>query len=77
MKKISYVFIAVLSALYVLNPTAGIFEFIPDNIPIVGNIDEAAAIGFFLYAMKNLGFDLNKFFSNKKDNKTIIIEKDK
>ncbi len=33
----------VLCVLYLLNPTAGIFELIPDNIPGVGNIDEGAA----------------------------------
>lgn len=29
--------------LYLLNPTAGIFEFLPDNIPLIGNLDEAGA----------------------------------
>ena len=29
--------------LYVLNPGAGIFELIPDNLPFVGNLDEATA----------------------------------
>ncbi len=33
------------AVLYVLNPTAGIFEFLPDNLPVVGNLDEAAAVG--------------------------------
>jgi hypothetical protein len=30
---------------YLTNPTAGIFELIPDNIPGIGNLDEAAAVG--------------------------------
>ena len=34
---------AVLGALYLLNPTAGFIELIPDNLPWVGNIDEGAA----------------------------------
>ncbi|NPV55364.1 MAG: DUF1232 domain-containing protein [Anaerolineae bacterium] len=38
--------IAVLGVIYLLNPTAGIIELLPDNLPIVGNLDEAAA--FFL-----------------------------
>ncbi len=33
------------SILYVLNPTAGIFELLPDVLPGVGNLDEAAAVG--------------------------------
>jgi len=38
--------IGVVSALYLLNPTAGVLEFIPDNLPIIGNLDEMiAALG--------------------------------
>jgi len=35
--------LAVLGLIYVLNPTLGILEFIPDNLPLVGNLDEGAA----------------------------------
>jgi len=35
--------IAVLGVFYLLNPTAGFIELIPDNLPWVGNIDEGAA----------------------------------
>ncbi len=35
--------LAALGALYLLNPTAGILEFLPDNIPFIGNLDEGAA----------------------------------
>jgi uncharacterized membrane protein YkvA (DUF1232 family) len=28
---------------YLLNPGAGVFELIPDNFPIIGNLDEAGA----------------------------------
>jgi uncharacterized membrane protein YkvA (DUF1232 family) len=37
-----YVF-AVLGLIYMLNPTLGILEFIPDNLPVVGNLDEGVA----------------------------------
>ena len=42
-----YIF-AFLGVLYMLNPTAGIFEFIPDNIPLIGNIDEGVAFMLIL-----------------------------
>jgi uncharacterized membrane protein YkvA (DUF1232 family) len=29
--------------IYLLNPTFGLLELIPDNIPLVGNLDEGAA----------------------------------
>ena len=35
--------LAVLGVIYVLNPTMGIVEFIPDNIPGIGNLDEGVA----------------------------------
>ena len=34
---------AVVGGIYLLNPTAGILEIIPDNIPLVGNLDEGGA----------------------------------
>jgi hypothetical protein len=34
---------AALELVYILNPTAGVIEFIPDNLPIVGNLDEGVA----------------------------------
>ncbi len=47
--------IAVLCAIYIFNPTAGFIEFIPDNLPIIGNLDEASATAGLLYALSNLG----------------------
>ncbi len=35
--------LAALGVLYILNPTSGIFELLPDNLPIIGNLDEGAA----------------------------------
>jgi uncharacterized membrane protein YkvA (DUF1232 family) len=36
--------LAILGLIYLLNPTFGIFEFIPDNLPIIGNLDESVAV---------------------------------
>ncbi len=58
---------AILSFLYLLNPTLGIFEFIPDNIPFIGNIDEGAAVFLILSALKYFGHDVRNVF--KKDDK--------
>ena len=33
---------------YLLNPTAGFLEFIPDNIPLIGNLDEGVAFMLIL-----------------------------
>lgn len=39
---------AAIGVIYLLNPTAGFFEFIPDNIPFVGNLDEGVAVMLIL-----------------------------
>jgi hypothetical protein len=51
--------LAVLGLIYILNPTLGIIEFIPDNLPLVGNLDEGAA--FLL-----MWFGLLEFLQGKK-----------
>lgn len=50
-----------LSLLYLMNPTAGVFELIPDNFPIIGNLDEAAACAIILAAFRYYGIDLTSF----------------
>lgn len=64
-KKIMAIFTVIFTTLYLINPTFGVFELIPDNLPIIGNLDEVAATGFLLSALKYLGFDFTNFFSRK------------
>lgn len=54
-----------LSFLYLVNPTFGVFEFLPDNIPLVGNIDEATASMVLLGALRYFGYDLTDLFKRK------------
>ncbi len=49
MKKLIVFVLALLSLVYLINPTAGIFEILPDNIPFIGNVDEGLA-SFILYS---------------------------
>ena len=49
MKKLGALFLALLSIIYLLNPTAGVFELLPDNIPFIGNVDEGLA-AYILYS---------------------------
>lgn len=63
--------VGILSLIYLFNPTAGIFELIPDNLPLIGNLDEAAACAFVLAAFRYFGIDLTAFLGKglKKDSK--------
>ena len=36
--------LSVLGGVYILNPTLGLFELIPDVLPVIGNIDESLAV---------------------------------
>jgi len=60
-KDIVVAFSGLAGLLYLINPTAGIFELIPDNLPIVGNLDEAAACALVLAALRYYGIDLTAF----------------
>lgn len=51
-----------IGGIYLLNPTAGLFELIPDNLPIVGNLDEAAATALLIFAIREIG---RSFFPDK------------
>ncbi|HPR35662.1 MAG TPA: DUF1232 domain-containing protein [Anaerolineaceae bacterium] len=46
--------LALVGLVYVLNPTFGIFEFIPDNLPIIGNLDEGLAYFLVLLGLVEL-----------------------
>jgi hypothetical protein len=50
-----------LGGLYVINPTGGLIEAIPDVIPVVGNLDEAALMFLIFGAMRYLGWTLPDF----------------
>ncbi len=43
--------VALLGAIYILNPTSGLLELIPDNLPLVGNLDEGLAYTLIWYGL--------------------------
>lgn len=43
-----------LGALYILNPGAGVIELLPDALPVVGNLDEAAMVTLLLGCLRGL-----------------------
>lgn len=59
-KALAWATIAV-GTIYLINPTAGFFELLPDNLPLVGNLDEAAAVFIIFAAMRYLGMRLPEF----------------
>ena len=66
-KSIIVIIIGILSVLYILNPGAGIFELIPDNIPIIGNLDEATAVVILLACLRYFNIDIGNIFKRSKN----------
>jgi hypothetical protein len=66
-----------IAVIYLLNPTAGIIEFLPDNIPFVGNLDEATAVLLLTNVLAYYGVDLTRIFAQtpRKDEEVIIQNK--
>ncbi|MBU0483937.1 MAG: DUF1232 domain-containing protein [Proteobacteria bacterium] len=52
----------IISLLYLLNIGAGFIELIPDNIPVIGNLDEAAAALLLINYLRYLGIDILSYF---------------
>lgn len=46
--------------IYILNPTWGVIEAIPDNLPIIGNLDESVAAFLIWYGLVEF-FEGRKF----------------
>lgn len=76
MKGIIVAIIAGICTVYLINPTAGFVELIPDNIPIIGNLDEAMATAVLLACARYFGFDISKFFGRKDDEKGEVVDID-
>jgi hypothetical protein len=66
MKKLMIAFAGILAFIYLLNPTFGVFEFVPDNIPFIGNLDEATAMMVLLGSLRFFGWDLTDIFKKHK-----------
>lgn len=73
LKSLVVLVIGLLSALYLVNPGMGVFELIPDNLPFIGNLDEAGATALLLACLRYFGFDLLTLFKSKrKDDEPVV-----
>ena len=47
-----------IAAIYLINPGAGLIEIIPDVIPVIGNLDEAAALTLLISGLGYFGVNI-------------------
>ncbi|MEM9253739.1 MAG: DUF1232 domain-containing protein [Planctomycetota bacterium] len=58
--------LGVVATVYLINPTFGVFELLPDNAPLIGNLDEAAAAALLIACLSYFGIDLTKAFGRRR-----------
>lgn len=64
-KEMFVIFVGVLAFIYLVNPTAGFIELLPDNLPLVGNIDEGTAALLLISVLRYYGLDLSRLFGGR------------
>lgn len=67
-KRVAAILGILISTLYLLNFSLGIFE-IPDYLPIIGNIDEFAAATLLIASLKYFDIDFTNFLKLNKNKK--------
>ena len=65
MKGILVALLGFFCTIYLINPTMGWIEIIPDNLPLVGNLDEATATAILLACVRYFGFDIAGFLGSR------------
>lgn len=72
-KSLGMAMLGLVSVIYILNPGAGFIDLIPDNIPGLGNLDEAFFVILLLRVLAYFGVDL-KLAPTRSKNKDKIID---
>lgn len=57
--------LAAAAAIYLIYPSLGVFELIPDAIPIIGSLDEASATIILVNTFRYYGLDLTRLFGKR------------
>lgn len=65
LKEMILIFLGLFATIYLLFPTLGVFELIPDAIPLVGSIDEAGATLIIANVLNYYGINLTGLFSRE------------
>lgn len=65
MKRIGAILGIIVSTLYLLNFSLGFAE-LPDNLPIIGNLDEFAAAALLIASLKHFDIDFTNFLVSRK-----------
>lgn len=63
MKTFFMLTVGIAAAVYLENPTLGVVELFPDNLPFIGNLDEGLATLLLINSLAYFGLDLRRSYS--------------
>lgn len=64
-KEMFIILLGVASFLYLIFPSLGVFELLPDALPLVGSIDEGTATVLLISVLRYYGLDLTRLFGGR------------
>ena len=64
-KEMFVILIGLAAFVYLIYPSLGIFELIPDALPLVGSIDEGTASLLLISVLRYYGLDLSRLFGGR------------
>lgn len=65
LKEMTVIAVGIVAVIYLANPTFGVFELIPDTMPLVGNLDEAGAVFLLISVLRYYGIDPSSLFERE------------
>ena len=71
MKSIIAALVGIISLIYLVYPSGGVIELIPDFIPVIGSLDEASATALLLASLRYFGLDLSNIFKKEEQKPTL------
>lgn len=64
-KEMMIIGLAGIAVIYLIYPSLGVFELIPDAIPVVGSLDEASATIILINTLRYYGFDVSRLYGKR------------
>jgi hypothetical protein len=64
-KEMFIIFMGVAAFVYLIYPSLGVFELIPDALPLVGSIDEGTASLIIISVLRYYGLDVSRLFGSR------------
>ncbi len=72
-KEMFVIFMGVAAFVYLIYPSFGVFELIPDALPLIGSIDEGTASLILISVLRYYGLDVTRLFGRRANQQHPLI----